>query len=509
MNGSVGRIQSLKLGAAAQMLPIVAGYTANLFVTPYAVSRLGLHDFGVWSITVGLAQYAALLDLGVSRAASRYVALFHAKGDVKSEGAVVGICVTTLVILGTLLGGLSLIAAGPLDRLIGKGDPRLACLLLLCAVSTMIVSLLARVLAAASLGRGRQVSAGIGVANLLTLQAVGGAIALVVRPSLIAFALGNVAGTMLGLGVVATIILFDEHRITIGRPVAGLTREILTYGVKSQAGNAGDMLLMQSGKLIAGILVGPAAAGVYELASRLAMGAQAFGAASASALIPHLTRCYIGGGMDSVLDQYEHLTRRNTAVSIFIPFLMAATAFSAIPLWLGGDNGRVVFVLLALLPGIAINVSTGVCTSTLMAIGKPAIIAVVTVVAGITQTAIAVALGYTFGFVGIGLAFAVGMPTAKLIGLWCMQSSMGIPMKLYIRGVRGPYAIAIIATSVSMPIGLLSASHNRESAVWPFLASTALFCVIYALLGWGRGYLPQLPLPRRRSRVSVQDQESN
>lgn len=503
------RVQSLKLGAAAQMLPIVAGYGTNLLATPYAVSRLGLHDFGVWSITGAIAQYAGLLDLGVSRAASRYVALFHAKGDDKSEGAVLGMCVTTLAILGALLGGLAFLTPGPVDRVIGAGSAELAHQLLLCAVSILIVSLLARVLAAASVGRGRQVSAGIGVAILSTFQALGGVVALMVWPSLTAFALGTVIATVLGLGAVVTAILVDERRITIGRPVTGLSREILGYGIKSQVAAGGDMLLMQSGKLIAGIMVGPAAAGAFELANRLAMGAQAFSSASDAAVMPHLTRSYIVGGMESVLSQYEYLTRRATAVTIFIPFALAATAFSAIPLWLGAGKGVVVFVLLAILPGVAVNVSTGVCTCTLSALGRPAIIAVVTVVAGAAQSAIAVAMGYWFGFVGIAIAFAVGLPAAKLIGLWYMQSRVGIPMKLYFRGVRGPYVIGIIAMSIVLPLGVFAAPHNRESAVWPFMASAALFCAAYGLLGWNRGYLPQLPLRRRRSHVSIQQQESD
>jgi O-antigen/teichoic acid export membrane protein len=488
------------------MLPIVVGYGIQLVTTPYVVIQLGLHDFGVWSITGAIAQYAALLDLGVSRAANRYVALFHAEGDTKGEGAVVGICVTTLLALGGLLTGLALVTSPYLDPVLGTDGAETARFLLLCAVSILIAGLLARVLAAASVARGRHVSAGIGVAMLSALQALGGVATLVVRPSLAGFAAGTVAGTLLGLLVVATIILFDERRITIGMPTAALTREILPYGIKSQVGAAGDILLLQSGKLVAGIMVGPAAAGAYELASRLAMGAQVFGAASTAALTPHLTRCYSTGGIDSISSQYEHLTRRNTVVAISVPFALAATAISAIPLWLGSSDGQVLLVLLALLPGIAINVSTGVCSSALMAIGRPAIIAHVTVAGGVLQLIFAVALGGIFGFTGIAFAFAVGLPAAKLFGLWYMQTRVGIPMKLYFHGVRGPYAIGIIAMLIALPIGVLTEPHNRESALWPFLASAVLFGATYALLGWSRDYLPRLSL-RRRSSDSAGRQE--
>ena len=99
----VARVQSLKIGAIAQILPLVANYGLNLLATPYVVGQLGLRDFGVWAMTGAIAQYAGLLDLGAARAANRYVALFHARGDAEKDRSVVGICVTAVLGLGALL----------------------------------------------------------------------------------------------------------------------------------------------------------------------------------------------------------------------------------------------------------------------------------------------------------------------------------------------------------------------------------------------------------------------
>lgn len=489
---------SLKMGAASQMLPVVAGFGANFVATPYVVWRLGLYDFGVWALTGAIAQYAGLVGMGFSRAASRYVAIFSAKGDAKSEGAVVGICVTVLVVLGGTLGGLSLLSAPLVDRLLGVRDPRLVTVLLLCTVTVLIVGLLARVMAGASLGRGRYLSGGVGVATLSVLQVIGGAAALVVRPSLTAFAVGTVAGATIGFGVVIATILLDEHQIIIGWPRGPLVRDVLWFGFTSQIGAAGDILILQSGKVIAGIMVGPSAAAVFELANRLAMGANAIGGAAASALTVHMSRSYSAGGMESMLRQYEHLTQRYTAVVLLVPAALTATAASAIPLWLGNNEGQVVLVLLALLAGIAVNLSTGVCTSTFAAMGRPGTVAQVCVVAGVFQSMFAAVMGHGFGFWGIVISFAIGVPIVKLVGLWWMQARVEIPLSLYLRAVRGPYLVALTAIFVAMPVGVFLTPHNRESAVVPFLASGALFGVTYALLGWRCGYLPRVRLPRRR-----------
>ncbi|MGX9670109.1 oligosaccharide flippase family protein [Mycobacterium sp. HM-7] len=497
-------IQSLKAGSAAQVVSIVAGFGVQLFTTPYVLFKLGLHDFGVWSITGAIAQYGALFDLGVSRAASRYVAVFHSKGDVRNEGRVVAVCVATLFIVAAMLGGLALMASQLIAPVLGLRDPRQAGTLLLVAVAILFVGLLARVLAAASIGRGRTVPPLTAVAIMSALQALGGVVVLAVEPSLIGFAYGTLGGIALGLVVVIAVILIDERRITFAVPNWTIAREVFAYGISSQIAALGDLLLFQSGKLVAGALIGPSAAGIYELASRPAMAAQVLGASPGTALMPHLTRIYVSGGVGGILAEYEHLTRRNTSVALLIPFAMAATAVTAIPVWLDGPHLDVVAVLLALLIGISVNVSTSTCTCTLMAMGRPVMIAKVTAVAGILQVIAAVLATKFFGFVGLTVAIAIGVPVTKLAGLWLMQSSARIPQSFYFRAAGGPYAVALVAACSALPIGLMTMPQSRQSAIVPFVAGAFVYLCVYLVLGWGFGYLPRAsnqasePVPNER-----------
>lgn len=488
---------SLKLGSAVQMLPIVAGYSVQLVCTPYIVARLGLHDFGIWSITGAIVQYGALLELGASRATVRYVALFHTKGDIKSEGGALTLCITMLLALWAFLSAVVVLAAEPTSRLLRLGDPALTRSLLLSSVAILILGLLGWVLTAASIGIGRVVPTTVGLAILSVLQASGGVAGLALERSLAAFAYGSVAGSALGFVVVLVIKLAGERRIPFAMPTLELTREFFGYAVTSQVAAAADTLVLQSGKLIAGLMIGPSAAGIYELANRLAMGAQVLGSASASTLTPHLTQCYISGGMDGVLHQYEHLNRRNTSVALIFPFSMAATAVSAITVWLGHDRQQVIVVLLALLTGIAVNLSTAICSCTLAAIGRPAVIAQVSVVTGIFQTLTAVAATYFWGFAGLAGAIAVGVPIAKFLGLYYMHAKLNIPLKFYTRGVLGPFTAATAAALAALPFNFLVATDDRKSAILPFCASATVFFTIYLFIGWKRGYLPALPLPSK------------
>ncbi len=479
------------------MLPIVAGYSVQIVCTPYVVARLGLHDFGVWAVTGAIVQYGALLDLGAARATVRYVALFHTKGDVKGQGSVLTMCFGMLLAIWAILSGAAILAAEPMTRVLGLDDPSLTRCLFLSSISILILGILGWVLTAASIGIGRVVPTTVGLAILSVLQASGGVAALALDPTLRAFAYGSVAGSVLGCAVVLVIKLAGERRIPFAMPTPAFIREYFGYALTSQVAAAADTLVLQSGKIIAGLMIGPSAAGVYELANRLAMGAQVLGSASASTLTPHLTQSYITGGMDGVLRQYEHLTRRNTSVALIFPFAMAATAVSAITVWLGHDRQQVTIVLLALLAGIAVNLSTAICSCTLSAIGRPAVIAQVSVVTGIIQTIAAVAATYFWGFTGLAAALAICVPAAKFLGLRYAHVKLDIPLKLYTRGVVGPFTAAAVAAAAALPFNFIAETDDRRSALLPFCAAACVFFTTYLLISWKRGYLPELPLPSK------------
>ena len=484
-------VQSLRIGAIAQVLPLIAGYGLNLLATPYVVYRLGLHDFGVWAMTGALAQYAALLDLGASRAVNRYVALFHARGNADGDRAVVGICVSAVLSLGAGFTLFVLLLPGIPEKVLRTGDPALTRFLLLCSVSILTCGLAARVLAGASFGRGRQVPANIGLAVLGITQVTGGVVALTFSANLHSFALGTVAGAAVGLCAVVGAIVLDEGRITIGPPRMAMAREIIGFGLKSQALGAADVVLFQSGKIIAGIVIGPAAAGAYELGIRLVQGVQAVGSAASVAVTTHLTRAYATDGIAAIQLQYSRLTRRNAAAAIFLPFLLGTTAFSAVTLWLGEPHAAVVAVAAALSFGIAVNVSTAVCAATMFAIGRSGTIGATAVASATVAVAVAIPMTRVLGYSGLVAAFAVWFVAGNLLGVWFLQSRIGIPMSTFLRAVAGPFAVALLACAAAAPINFIAAPHDRISAFIPFVASATVFCVIYIALGSWLDYLPR------------------
>lgn len=484
-------VQALKLGAAAQTLPLVSSYGLNMLATPYILAELGLHNFGIWSVTAGIVQYLALGDLGVARAANRYVALYHARGDKASEGSVVAVCAIALAGLSIVLYAVPAFFSGLLDYVLRVGDVELVSSLLYASITALAFALVVRTLTSISIGRGRQVPANIGLSAFGIAQIIGGIIALVQEPSLLNFAWGTTAGAAIGFVVVVVIIFIDEGPTTVGRPSWRLAREVLLYGSKGQILGAADIVWYQSGKVIAGILIGPSAAGAYELGIRLIKGAQAFGAAASVALTTHLTRQFAVSGQSAIKATYAALTQRNAAVAIFPPLLLGATALTLVPLWLGNQQHTVSLVVVAFSLGVAANVSTGVCTATFMAVGRAGIVGVAALTSALIGVILALLLGRAWGINAIVWSFALWLLVSTFLQMMYLHRRIDINVSVFFRSTAGPFAVGAVASIPPAVIGLLASPTDRASALVPFVVSSAVFIAIFAGLGWTRGYLPR------------------
>ena len=85
-----------------------------------------------------------------------------------------------------------------------------------------------------------------------------------------------------------------------------------------------------------------------------------------------------------------------------------------------------------------------------------------------------------------------GYALGNLLGVWFLQSRIGISMRDFLGAIAGPFAVAILASIVAMPINLIAAPDDRAHAIAPFLVSSAVFCAIYIALGWRLDYLPRV-----------------
>ncbi len=269
-----------------QLLPLVSGYGLAFVSTPIVVSSLGLRAFGIWAVSGAVAQYAALLDLGIGRAITRFVALHRANDEHHRAAQVVATSLVALSLLALTLVGLAwLIAPATVDAFSFASEKQ-ARTVLVSAVIILGCGLVAQGLSSASFGKGRMVKGNVAGTIARSSTVIGGLIALLVDADLETFAVGNAMGAIGGLiAATAVLVVFDDG-IPLARPSLAVAREQLTFGFKSQLQMIADLIVLQSDKVIIGIVVGPRAAGIYELGNRLALATRAVAVMAGFSLTP-------------------------------------------------------------------------------------------------------------------------------------------------------------------------------------------------------------------------------
>ncbi len=182
------------------------------------------------------------------------------------------------------------------------------------------------------------------------------------------------------------------------------------------------------------IFVGPAAAGAYELANRIAAAARSVGVYTFSAMVPTLTVELRQTGRAAWANTYARLTACTTALGVPVLCLTAALAPILIGAWLGDAPQHSAFVLAALSLAYVLSTTTGVGFSFAYAAGfpgLPAVSAVVTAAANVVSTA---ALAPAFGIWGVLTGTVIAFSAGALLQVLLVHRRLQMPLVLYWRG---------------------------------------------------------------------------
>lgn len=101
----------------------VCGLLIPLFLSPFLLSRLGKHEFGIWILLSTIGMYLHLLDLGLMNAVTKFVSEYHASAQLDRLRAVVTTYFWLYLALGLLVVGLCVVLGPWLHRALEFGGP--------------------------------------------------------------------------------------------------------------------------------------------------------------------------------------------------------------------------------------------------------------------------------------------------------------------------------------------------------------------------------------------------
>jgi O-antigen/teichoic acid export membrane protein len=477
----------------AQSSGAFVAYVASLVLAPVMLARLGLEAFGVWAVTGALVTYARALDFGIGRSLARFVALYEAAGDRRGMQECVGlglIAVTGLSVVGIVAAWLSApLVADVLDALSAE-DMRVV------MVSSVVLGMTyayAQALNALPIGMRRMVPPNVAntVATLINLAFSLTALAL--STSLTDYALANAAAGVVGMVPYLVVLAYVGERPYAALPSKSRIAEVLGYGIKGQVNWIADLVNLETDKLIIAVMLDVRIAGAYEVGSRVAVAVRSFGILTFSAMIPTATAEIVKGGRLVIPRFYRRYLKLSVGTSFGLFAVSCVTAPFALVAWLGEIPDRSDGVLVLLVVGYAMNITTGVGTSLAMAEGRPGLVAVYSAIPAGLNIALTLILAPLFGLWGVLTATVLAWSVGSLLFVRAYQRLHGMAWRDYLQAVLPPTALC---AALAVPFVLWYAlggtvPDTRLPALIGATAIAASFGLPYWLIAGRLGLLPE------------------
>lgn len=454
MSRQDNRPASLARNTVARSAGTLSGYVLSFVSAPIILDGLGLRKFGIWALTGALAQYGALLDLGVGLSIARYIAA-HAD-DRRICGQYMAVGWITVGVIALALGIAAGFGAAPLSHALGGISVPAMRIVLYSSVVLLCSSMAAGVIGSYPSGLRRMWAPNVGnvLGSVINFVASVGAIAL--GAGLSGYALANAGAGVLTVFVVAWIVIRAEGPLPFARPEARPARAFLRFAINTQMVRITNLVNYQTDKIVVAFSIGPAAAGAYELANRAASTVRQTGIYVSSAVDIELTAVMKGFGIAAVRARYKRLNEVTSALAFPPVLLIMATAPLLMAAWLHHAPPRSVPIVVALSAAYLIGVSTGVGYGVAVAAGQPDVVAKVSIGTALANVAFTVALAPLFGIWGILAGTVVALTGGSIAQVILVNRRFDLPAGSYFGAVGSALGTY---TALAAPLALISYAH--------------------------------------------------
>ena len=476
------RPASLVRNTVAQSAGRLTGYILSFLSAPVILDGLGLRKFGIWALTGALAQYGALLDLGVGLSLARYIAAHE--GDRRLCGQYLALGWISVAVIAVVLGLLSLLGAAPLSHALGGISPHDMRVVLFASVVLLCCAMLSGVINSFPIGRRRMVVPNIGNATGAVINFIASVGSIALGAGLPGYALANAGAGVISVIVIAMLVIRAEGRLPFSRPQRDRIRDFLGYSVKTQLVRITNLVNYQTDKIVIAFSVGPAAAGAYELANRVAIAIREVGIYVTSAMDVEMTALLAQSGLDRVRARYRRLNDVTATLSFPPVLLTIATAPLLMEAWLAHAPPNAVAVLVALSAAYLVGVSTGVGYAVAVAAGEPGIVARISTGAMIANIVLTVALAPVFGIWGVLAGTVVALSAGSIVQVVMIHRRYAFPAASYIGAVAPALRVYL---ALGAPIAVISYAHlvnGRGASALLFVALAIAYlsaCTAWAL----------------------------
>ncbi|MHC4543151.1 MAG: oligosaccharide flippase family protein [Planctomycetota bacterium] len=480
---------SLVINAVSNWIALGVNLIVGFLLIPYIIKRLGVAEYGIWTLIISIIGYYGLLDMGVTAAIMRYVARYAGQKDYRALNEAVNTALSIFAAVGCLVIVMSVFAAEPLARFFNiesgvyMSFKWVVWLLGITTGFTFTHSVLGVVI----LAHERFVIGNTIRIILTVLRAAASVTVLYYGGGLIG--LGWVYAGIAILAITANLIVinlyFKHVKIRIGKFNKTLARALLSFGFFSFVIKIGMLLRTKLGAVVIGKFLDMDSVGVYGVSALLFAYLARLTISCSGVTQPRLAAL---AGQDSgkifadVVLRYSVFVANFTVGTALVAFLLCK---DFLRIWLPEnfkDINTTAMAFYILVFGLVPNLISGVSSNALEALKKHPYCALQTIIEMAANLILSVLLVVRFGIIGVAIGIAIPAFMAKLVSqsiYCCIVTRMNwfnYMAQVFIK----PFLLAGFLIWVFKGSGILFDSTSYLQLV---LKGLVVFC-LYSLLAY-------------------------
>ena len=460
-------------------------------LTPFVVEKLGLSQYGMWAVIVGITGYVRLLILGIPLASVRYTAEHVAKEDAAGANRAIATCIGICILLGVVVWIVGAVGYPAFDSLYLSGAAASS-----LSPDTVHGARIAFAIVMLQVGMGFAMRLPYGIFDAhgdfvvrnavmvgeLCLRLALTLLLLWWRPSLPSLAMVQVVCMLAEFGVMLVLIKrrYPAIRIGVRDFDKSIVRSILSFSIFAMVLNVGALLAFQTDAMVIGHFLGFKETTEFEIGNKFFDPMTQLLIGVSAVVMPLATRLKAKGNIDELRHVFLKWSKICLSIVLLIGLYLLVLGPAFIGWWMGPlfvePSGRVLQVLmLSFLVYLPVR---GVAIAVMMGVGKPALPAISFLVMGVLNLLMSIALVGSMGILGVALGTAIPNVLFAVVILAMACKELGVRVSDYLGYVGGRAvfgALVPLASLVWFEYGL----HVR--GLVPLIAAGVAMVIVFAL----------------------------
>lgn len=408
----------LARGSILRVLTMAAGMAVGLFLMPFLIHALGDRWYGMWTLVVSITAYYTLLDFGMARAATRFLAQAITLDDVAEASSVI---VTALTILAGM-GAIGIVTAigvafGAEWFMSDPAEIGAFRYVMLILAADAAVGLPALVINAVLLAHYR-----FDVLSYVQLAALVVRTALMVWLVLAGHSVVALAVVVLSINLLSRAVLVVVVRCLFPwielRPTLlhrRQARQLFRYGSHAFLAACADRIRSNAGIIVVASFLDIATVTHYGIAARIAQLFAELMLQSLGVVGPLFMRSHALGDRVKTRDVFLLTTRLSVVASVTTAGGVVLVGDRFIGLWIGEDYRDAYWPLVILTGSLAVWLMQWPSVSVLYATARHRFYAYLSAGEAVANLGISVILVQFYGMIGVSLGTALPLLISALV----------------------------------------------------------------------------------------------